>query len=227
LSVTNSSQGGGGIFLHGWTHNIEVANNRVYNNHGTLSGGISVCQGEFPPAYLQGSATNAPPGSCRVGDYANQMLPYCLEVNVNVHHNSVTGNSSIGDELFSATLAGAGGVTLCTGADNYEFNYNWVCGNMSTGDGGGVAHMGFIWNGEMQHNSILFNQSLNPTIPTNGGGILVMGTPDTDPVCGVQPDQDCPPGLSDGAGPGLVINANLIMGNSAAACACRASTARM
>jgi len=42
-----------------------------------------------------------------------------------------------------------------------------------------------------------------------------MGTPDPDPVCGVQPDQDCPPGLSDGVGPGLVIDANLFMGNAA------------
>ena len=42
-----------------------------------------------------------------------------------------------------------------------------------------------------------------------------MGTPDTDPVCGAQLDADCPPGLSDGTGPGLVINANLIQGNMA------------
>src|SRR2546429_6782745 len=55
----------------------------------------------------------------------------------------------------------------------------------------------------------------NPTIPTNGGGIMIQGTPDTDPVCGTIPDADCPPGLSDGTGPGLVINANLIQGNSA------------
>ncbi len=48
LSVTDSSQGGGGIFVHGWAHNLQVANNRVYNNAGTLSGGISVGQGEFP-----------------------------------------------------------------------------------------------------------------------------------------------------------------------------------
>src|ERR1700738_5189371 len=46
LSVTNASQGGGGIFVHAWGHNLEVSNNRVYNNQGTLSGGISVGQGE-------------------------------------------------------------------------------------------------------------------------------------------------------------------------------------
>ena len=42
-----------------------------------------------------------------------------------------------------------------------------------------------------------------------------MGTPDTDPVCTGIPDADCPPGLSDGTGPGLVINANLIQANAA------------
>jgi hypothetical protein len=222
LAVTNSSQGGGGIFVHGWAHNLQIANNRVYNNTGTLSGGISVGQGEFAPPYIQGGATNAAPGSCSNGVdsnglpfVTNQHLPMCLELQVNVHNNFITHNSSIGDELFSATLAGAGGVSFCTGNDYYKFNYNWVCGNLSSGEGGGVVHLGEIFDGRIEHNSILFNQSINPTIPTNGGGIMVQGTPDTDPVCGSVPDQDCPPGLSDGTGPRLVINANLIQGNSA------------
>jgi hypothetical protein len=217
LSVHNSSQGGGGIFVHGWAHNLQIANNRVYNNTGTLSGGVSVGQGEFAPPYVQGGATNAAPGSCSngTGFVTNQHLPMCLQLNANVHNNSITQNSSIGDELFSATLAGGGGVTFCTGNDYYKFNYNWVCGNLSSGEGGGAVHLGEIFNGDIEHNSFLFNQSSNPTIPTNGGGLMVQGTPDTDPVCGTVPDQDCPPGLSDGTGPGLVINANLIQGNSA------------
>jgi hypothetical protein len=220
LGITNSSQGGGGIFVHGWGHNIQIANNRIYNNAGTLSGGINVGQGEFPPSYLQGNALNAPPGSCESSTVANVQLPYCHNLNVNVHHNSVTLNSSTGDELFSATPAGAGGVSFCTGSDYYKFNYNWVCGNLSSGDGGGVVHMGFSKNGQIAHNSILFNQSTNPTIPTNGGGIIIMGTPDVDPPCGATTDADCVPplgsvGPSDGAGPGLVIDANLIQGNAA------------
>ncbi|PYY10636.1 MAG: hypothetical protein DMG69_06085, partial [Acidobacteria bacterium] len=85
LGITNSSQGGGGIFVHGWGHNIQIANNRIYNNAGTMSGGINVGQGEFPPAYLQGSATNAPPGSCELSTVANVQLPYCHNLNVNVH----------------------------------------------------------------------------------------------------------------------------------------------
>jgi hypothetical protein len=221
LGITDSSQGGGGIFIHGWGHNIQIANNRVYNNAGTLSGGINVGQGEFPGAYLGGiGAANAAPGSCQSSIVPNLQLPYCFEMNVNVHHNYITQNASTGDELFSATPAGAGGVTFCTGADYYLFQYNWLCGNLSSGDGGGLGHMGFIYHGDIEHNTVLFNQSTNPTIATNGGGILIMGAPDVDPTCGATTDQDCVPpvgsiGPSDGTGPGLVINANLIMGNAA------------
>jgi hypothetical protein len=221
LGITDSSQGGGGIFVHGWGHNLQIANNRVYNNAGTLSGGINIGQGEFPPSYVGGAAAvNTAPGSCQSSSTTNLQLPYCHNLNVNVHNNAVTSNSSTGDELFSATPAGAGGVSICTGSDFYKFNYNWVCGNLSTGDGGGIAHIGFSYGGDIEHNSILFNQSTNPTIATNGGGLLIMGSPDADPACALTTDQDCVPvlgsvGPSDGTGPGLVINANLIMGNSA------------
>ena len=220
LTVRNSSQGGGGIFVHAWGHNLQIANNRITNNEGTLSGGINLGQGEFPPANTVGG-TLIEPGTCQ----SQLLLPvgtelqYCLDVNLNVHHNAVTRNSSTGDELFSATPAGAGGVSICNGSDFYKFNYNWVCGNLSTGDGGGVGHIGFSYNGDIEHNTIIFNQSTNPTIPTNGGGLLIMGAPDVDPTCGTTTDQDCvsnpPIGPSDGVGPGLVINANLILGNAA------------
>ncbi|MGB7844899.1 MAG: hypothetical protein WBL63_04735, partial [Candidatus Acidiferrum sp.] len=233
LGITQSSQGGGGIFIHGWGHNLQVANNRIYSNAGTLSGGINVGQGEFPPAYIQGSTTNAAPGSCEDSPIFNATLPYCQNVNINMHNNFISLNSSTGDELFSATPAGAGGVSICTGADYYKFNYNWVCGNLSSGDGGGLGHIGFSFNGDIEHNTIIFNQSLNPTIPANGGGLVVMGAPDADIVCNgnANIDTDCAPfgapggipgntpvgqiGPSDGVGPGLVINANLIMGNAA------------
>jgi len=220
LTVTDSSQGGGGVFVHGWGHDLQIANNRITNNAATLGGGINVGQGEFPPAYTIGGLITAP-GSCQsaTGLPTGQQLQYCFDVNVNMHHNAVTSNSSTGDELFSATPAGAGGASICSGSDYYKFNYNWVCGNLSTGDGGGFAQMGFSYNGDIEHNSILFNQSTNPTIPTNGGGILIMGAPDVDPPCGDQTDADCvppaPATTSDGTGPGLVINANLIMGNGA------------
>jgi hypothetical protein len=228
LSVINSSQGGGGILVHGWGHNLEIANNRVHSNQGTLSGGITVGQGEHPDVSLAGQAPTTIPGSCESdplgtlepGQVPNQALAYCFDMYVSIHNNAVTLNSSLGDELFSSTPAGAGGVTMCNGSDYYKFSYNWVCGNMSTGDGAGVAHLGFTKNGDIEHNSILFNQSTNPSITTNGGGLLVMGAPDQDPPCGLTTDKDClsaPNTItpSDGTGPGLVINANLIMGNSA------------
>jgi len=220
LGITDSSQGGGGIFVHGWGHNIQIANNRVSNNSGTLSGGISIGQGEFPDAYLAPNSGTVSPGSCQDSPITNTQLPFCFYMNVNIHNNAVTLNSSTGDELFSATPAGAGGVNLCTGADYYKFNFNWVCGNLSTGDGGGLAHLGFSYNGDIEHNTFVFNQSTNPTIPTNGGGLIIMGAPpDSSNAAGVEcgsvTDNDCAPGLGDGAGPNLVINANLIQGNAA------------
>ena len=229
MGVTDSSQGGGGIFVHAWGHNLQIANNRIYNNAGTLSGGMSIGQGESPEAYLNGTANDSDPGSCftpfagQTTDGAfplNTQLPFCENLNVNIHHNWITDNSSTGDELFSGTPAGAGGVSICTGADYYKFNYNWICGNMSTGDGGGLGHIGFSWNGDIEHNTFQFNQATNPSIQANGGGLIVMGAaPDGTTTggveCGSVTDNDCVPGLSDGTGPNLVINANLFEGNSA------------
>jgi Cep192 domain 4/Bacterial Ig domain len=250
LSITDSSQGGGGIYVHGWAHKLEIANNRIYNNSGTLTGGITVGQGESPDALVAGNngdpvGFDQQPWTCNdlvpgaenpnalagatnqnvspSGFITNQELPYCYNEKVNIHHNSIMLNSSIGDELFSSTPAGAGGVTFAVGSDYYKFTNNWLCGNLSTGDGGGLAHLGFSFNGDIEHNAILFNQSTNPTVPTNGGGIVVMGAaPDGAPPnspagteCGSTNDVDCAPGLSDGTGPNLVINANLIVGNAA------------
>ena len=114
LSVTDSSQGGGGVFVHGWAHNLEIANNRIYNNSGTLTGGITIGQGESPDGLLSGNGgdplgynggtlagfdqqpwTCVPgataPGNVQnvspPGTVANQQLPYCYNTYVNVHHN--------------------------------------------------------------------------------------------------------------------------------------------
>ncbi|WP_185646390.1 choice-of-anchor Q domain-containing protein [Burkholderia sp. Bp9143] len=202
ISFTNSSQGGGGIFLHGWDHLMEVSNNRVFSNAGTLTGGIAIGQVEVPDGTIAGDGVTE--------------LPYLFNSNVNVHHNYVTSNASYGDEINSSTPSSAGGVVFCTGADFYHFNYNWVCGNLSSGDGGGVAHFGFSYNGDISHNWVLFNQSNNPTLPTYGGGIIAQGVPPDGTFCeNSTVDVDCAPELSDGTGPGLTIDGNLIMGNTA------------
>ena len=227
LTIINSSQGGGGIFIHGWVHNLEVSNTRVSANNGTLSGGINLGNGETPPSYINdgticGPGVAAPAPLCPPlqGTPPNGAIPFALNVNVHIHHNAVYNNSSLGDALFSGTPSGAGGITVSAGADNYVIDHNWIAGNLSTGDGGGLEHLGYSVNGHITNNWVLFNQSTNPTIPTNGGGIGIIGANQDRTLangleCGSLNDLDCPPGIGDGTGPGLVIDSNLIMGNSA------------
>jgi hypothetical protein len=227
LSVSNSSQGGGGIFLHGWNHNLEVANTRVFGNHGTLTGGINVGNGETPPLYVNdgtlcGPGVAAPAPLCPplTGVLPNAAIPFQLNTRVHVHHNAVTNNASLGDALFSGTPSGGGGVTISAGADNYRFDHNWVAGNLGTGDGGGVVHSGLSFNGTIDHNYILFNQSSDATLPTNGGGLGIIGANGTRTLpngneCNTAEVADCPPGLGDGTGANLMIDSNLIIGNSA------------
>ena len=223
VSVINSSQGGGAIWAHGWNHFLEVSNTRIRANHGTLTGGIAIGAGEFPDPFIVGGDLPPPPGlpvTAAESLLVGLQVGYGLDRDTKVHHNMVTGNSSVGDSLYSKTNSAAGGVVFCTGADGYVMDHNWVCGNLSSGDAGGVAHSGFINNGTIKNNWIIFNQSQNPTIPTNGGGLGVLGaSPDrTLPdgtECGNTNDLDCPPGLPEGTGRNLLIDGNLLMGNSA------------
>ena len=229
VSIINSSQGGGGVFVHGWGHNLDVANTRISGNHGTLAGGINLGNGETPDAYindgvqcgpgLTGAAavTTCPP--VPAGTVTNAAIPFQFNTKVHIHHNMIYNNASIGDALFSGTPAGAGAITVSAGADDYQIDHNWIAGNLTTGDGGGVQHLGLSFRGKINNNYILFNQSTNPTLPTNGGGLVIEGANLDRQLngneCGSTNDQDCPPGLGEGTGPGIVIDANLILGNSA------------
>jgi hypothetical protein len=225
LAVTNSSQGGGGIFVHGWGHNLDVANTRITGNAGTLAGAINVGNGETPDAYVYDAVNCGGPTPALACPPIppltpiNAAIPAAFNRNVHVHHNMLYDNASVGDALFSGTPAGAGGVTVSMGSDGYVIDHNWIAGNLSTGDGGGLQHLGLSFNGTIRHNYVLFNQSTNPTLPTNGGGIVVEGANLDRQLngteCGSTSDQDCPPGLGEGTGGGLVIDANLILGNSA------------
>jgi hypothetical protein len=208
FTVRNSSQGGGAILLHGWNHYMTVANNRVTNNAGTLTGGIGI-----------GLAENAELTNVTSGTGASTITvaqPLLQNTYVSVHNNAISLNSAYGDEVNSTTPAAAGGVTFCSGADFYDFAYNWVCGNLSTGDGGGFSHFGFSYNGTIEHNAFLFNQSNNPTLTTWGGGVQVTG-PAVDGDVGETSllDVDVAPALTDGAGPNLRILSNLFQGNTA------------
>jgi hypothetical protein len=224
LSVLNSSQGGGGLFIHGWAHNLEVANNRISANHGTLAGAINLGNGETPPVFLNdgttcGGVATALCPPIPVGTPTGAAIPFGFNTFVRIHHNMLYNNASIGDALFTGTPAGAGGVTVSAGGDNYQIDHNWIAGNLTTGDGGGIQTLGVTFNGKINNNVILFNQSTNPTLPTNGGGIVIQGANEPRTFqgteCGGATDHDCPPGLGDGTGAGLVIDGNLIYGNSA------------
>jgi hypothetical protein len=228
LSVINSSQGGGGVFIHGWAHYLDVGNTRISGNHGTLAGAINLGNGETPDAFLNDgvecnvtpAVTPCPPTSWNgFTPLPNGAIPFQFNTFVRIHHNMLYNNASIGDALFSGTPAGAGAVTVSAGADGYQLDHNWMAGNLSTGDGGGVQHLGLSFQGKITNNYILYNQSTNPTLPTNGGGLVIEGA-NLDRTlagneCGSTNDQDCPPGLGEGTGFGMVIDGNLIVGNSA------------
>jgi hypothetical protein len=241
VSVINSSQGGGGVFIHGWAHNLEVGNTRISGNHGTLAGAINLGNGETPDAFINNgvecgaglTGANAvmpcPPvtwrnggatgGAVRYSPVDNAAIAFQFNTNVRIHHNMLYNNASVGDALFSGTPSGAGAVTVSAGADGYQIDHNWIAGNLSTGDGGGLQHLGLSFQGKISNNYVLFNQSTNPTLPTSGGGIVIEGANLDRQLngteCGSTTDQDCPPGLGQGTGFGLVVDANLIMGNSA------------
>ena len=92
LTVKNSSQGGGGILVHAWGHDLQIANNRVTQQPGHPVRRHHRRPGRTPRRPR--SAVQPPrfPGSCityQHGSPANMALPYCFNMDVNVHHNAV------------------------------------------------------------------------------------------------------------------------------------------
>lgn len=168
---------GGGIFVNGWAHYLEVSNNKVYGNSGLYHGGVRVGH-----PFLLNLAGNGPFG---------------FNSNVNIHHNAITTNGSVEG-------AAGGGLSLCTGTDNYTVQFNYICGNFSGGDGGGIGHFGLSNAGIIRGNQVLFNQNYNQSLNVSGGGIFVGGEP---PVGG---------GTTLGSGT-VTIERNLIQGNHAGA----------
>jgi hypothetical protein len=187
LSVTGGDAGGG-IYVNGWAHGLEIANNHVYGNAGAFNGGIRI-----GVPYLEGQALPAAPTSGRIPG-----LGY--DQNVWVHHNAITKNGSLESPLGSG--GAGGGLAICSGTDGYRVDHNFVCGNYSSSDGGGIGHLGFSQGGTIASNQILFNQSFQQTNATHGGGLFVGGEAST---LG---------GLTLGSGD-LTIDANLIRGNVA------------
>ncbi|MBI3562201.1 MAG: hypothetical protein HY080_10870 [Gammaproteobacteria bacterium] len=122
--------------------------------------------------------------------------PENANANISIHHNDVSANG--------ATFGAGGGISLYTGARNYNVDRNWVCGNFTGSDGGGIAHLGLSRNGKITNNAVIHNQSFQQTNNVDGGGIYISGVPGT--------------GAALTAGSGHVdIVSNLIQGNNAGA----------
>ncbi len=169
----------GGIFVNGYANFLEISNNRIIANNGFFGGGIRV--GNY-------DLTN---GDVYTDNQNN---------NVAIHNNQVIENGSDGD------LGGGGGIALYTGASNYNVARNFVCGNFTSGEGGGgIGHFGLSNNGVIEHNTIVFNESFQQAQTANGGGILIAGLPSLTPN-----------GRSEGSG-NVTVDANLIQGNLAGA----------
>jgi hypothetical protein len=187
LAVTGGDSGGG-IYVNGWAHNIEISNNRVFGNAGQSTGGIRV---GTPNLEAQGSAP------------ANG---YGYNLNVRVHNNSITKNGTVEPAGAGAAAGGSAGagLTMSSGSDNYLVAQNWVCGNFSSSDGGGIGHIGASMNAHIASNTIIFNQSYNQSSTVNGGGLVIAG------------EQPGAGALSNGVG-NLLVDSNLILGNFAEA----------
>ena len=201
VSVTGGDSGGG-IYVNGWAHNLEIANNRVYGNAGALNGGVRIGVPYLEiPGYVgqsenaEGNLAGRP--TLDHGDIAG----FGYDQGVRIHHNAITKNGVV--EGTTGQGGAGGGVSICTGSDGYSVDHNWICGNYTQADGGGIGHLGFSQNGSIAYNQILFNQSFQQTVSTHGGGIFVGG----EPTLALQT-------ASLGTG-NLTIDANIIRGNFA------------
>jgi hypothetical protein len=180
LTVTGSDSGGG-ILASGYNCGLKITNNRVVANYGTYGGGIRVGHTALTSA---DTFTNG------------------LNDAVEIDHNWISQNGA--SEIASGD-GGGGGVTLGTGSNGYKVSNNYVCGNFSMSDGGGISHVGksdgVNW---ITNNKILLNQTFNQSADPTGGGLFIGGQV---PVGG---------GSSDGTGD-INVDRNLIQYNHAGA----------
>lgn len=179
----------GAIVVNGYGDDLEMGNNRIFSNHGIYGGGIRVGH----PFLTQDNLSYQ--------DGFNN--------DIRIHHNVISQNGAGG--------GAGGGVSLYHGSDKYAVTDNYICGNFTQGDGGGIGHYGLsggfseggnnleVDAGLIANNTIIFNQSFNQGQSRSGGGIFIGGAP------GLAPGS-----LSPGSGP-VQILANLIQGNQAGA----------
>jgi hypothetical protein len=185
----SGSDNGGGIFVNGYANYLEISNNRITGNYGSFGGGIRLGHANL----IDPNVTAANDGW--FGGYTN-----AKNNNVRIHHNHVAQNGG-------ANGAG-GGISLNTGSHSYKVTNNYVCGNFTMGNGGGIGHLGLSTNGLIANNTVIFNETFNQISNVSGGGIFIGGQATLAPAA--------TPRLSPGAGNVTVTN-NLIQGNQAGA----------
>lgn len=176
---------GGAIFVNGYARFLDISNNKLIGNSGWFGGGIRIGHPNLMDPNVNAANDN------QYGGYVN-----ALNDNIDIHHNHITQNGAVNE--------GGGGVTLCTGSHNYRVTRNYICGNFTGGNGGGIAHMGRSNNGEISHNTVVFNQSFNQGLSVSGGGIYIGGS------------ASLAPRLSTGTG-NVLVDGNLVQGNMAGA----------
>ncbi len=190
FTVTGSMLGGG-IVVNGNTKNFQISNNYVRNNAGFFNGGIRVGHPEL------------------IGETDGLHYTDANNFGIKIHHNAVSENGGLG--------GAGGGLSICTGAEQYSVTQNWICGNFTTGDGGGIGHLGLSDKGVIESNTILFNQSFNQSTFPSGGGISIAGQA---PLCPATlagcPADDPEQNLTPGSGRVSVLG-NLIHSNQAGA----------
>jgi hypothetical protein len=136
-------------------------------------------------------------GGITLGDPIRPGLPPTPGSNthVHIHQNEIVRNGAV---------LGSGGITLWGGSDGYVVEDNFIVGNFTQYNGGGILHEGLSPGGVIRRNRILFNEVFTGTaVGGFGGGIWAGGTA----AAG---------GLGVGAGD-LLIEGNLIQGNLAGA----------
>ena len=197
FTITGADSGGG-VVVNGYADYLDISNNRVISNSGFYGGGVRV--GHPLLSYTHRNRVF-------YTDSDND--------NIRIRYNHITQNGG---------LDGAGGgVSMCTGSDDYEVSENFICGNFTLQDGAGIAHFGKSNNGIIQDNNILFNENFNQGMTVNGGGVSIAGKPPfgcpidpvsgvADPLCLADPNQS----LSPGSGSVQILR-NLIQGNSSGA----------
>lgn len=129
FTVTRARMGGG-IFVSGYAHFLEISNNRIISNHGTFGGGIRAGW----PSLLNADSSGY------TSAFNNNLL---------IHHNHIAGNGS---------TARGGGIGFYKGSDNYLVTDNYISGNYAA-NGAGIAHYGLSNGGRIARNKIILNEA--------------------------------------------------------------------